>query len=162
MGKFIRDLIEYNGVDSFIDDKCPPLDLNAFKQNNIDLNFCIPKQKPNIEQIIKVWVEVDKVDYRIVKTPIGTSYEGQTLTGYKLLFVGDIKLKIAYVADECEQSVHTAHTIIPYCEYVVLPEEYNSQGAIRPDIYIEDIYVSEVDCRCIYGNITLMTVVSTC
>lgn len=162
MSKFIRNLIEYSGIDQSLNDNCGMEDVTSFKQSNIDLNFIIPECKPDIEQITKVWVKVDTIHYEIVKTPVGTSYEGQTITGYKLLFIADVKLKVEYVADECEQSVHTAHTTIPFCEYVVMPEGYNSIAGISPSIYVEDIYASQVDCRSIYTNITLMTVVRSC
>ncbi len=164
MGKLVRDLIEYNGIEPYIDDKCSidKNDITTFKQSNIDFKFCIPDAKPNIEQIIKVWAKVKPVHHKIVKTPKGVSFDGQRITGYKLLYVSDIEFKIAYVADNCEQTVHTAHTVVPYCQYIVMPEDYNTIASVSPELYIEDIFTNQTDCRCTYNNITLMTVVRSC
>lgn len=159
MSKFIRNLIEYEGIDSSINDACPLELTESFKQSNIDLNFCVPDCKPDIEQIVKVWVKVVPIHHQMVKTPVGVSYEGQIITGYKLLFVGDIHMKMEYVADDCEQSVHSAHTIVPFCEYVVMPKGYNAISAVKPNIYVEDIYTNQANKRCAYSNITLMTMV---
>ncbi|AOR23331.1 SPOCS domain-containing protein [Clostridium taeniosporum] len=157
MGKIQRDLIEYNGIND-----CPIKNTANFNQINIEERFCIPNQKPDMEQITRVWVKGKVVDYEIVKTPIGTSLEGQTVTGYKILVCGDINYKVEYVALEATQSVHTAHTTIPFCAYAVLPENTNPNARINSTILIEDVLSEQVDKRCIYNNITMMLLVDIC
>lgn len=157
MEKIQRNLIEYKGIDN-----CQIGKSNNFNQINKDEIFCIPQQKPDIEQINTVWAEAVIRDYEVVKTPTGTSLEGQTVTGSKLLVCGDIKLKVEYVALEAKQSVHTAHTIIPFCVYAVLPSDTNPNARISPTIVIEDIFAEQIDERCIYNNITMMLLVNIC
>lgn len=157
MSKITRDLIEYNNIN----EHCIK-NVENFKQTNIDYLFCIPDQKPDIEQIVKVWAHPCIKCEKLVKTPVGTSLEGQTITGYKYLIEGYITLKIEYVALEAEQSLHTAHTDIPFCSYVVLPQKFNERSLINPSILIEDINSMQMDCRCIYNNITFMTIVDLC
>ncbi len=157
MGKKIRDLIEYNNINEY----CVK-NLENFKQTNVDYVFCIPNQKPDIEQIVKVWANPFIECEKLVKTPVGTSLEGQRITGYKYLIEGYITLKVEYVALETEQSLHTAHTDIPFCSYVVMPEGFNKNALITPNILIEDINSLQMDCRCIYNNITFMTIVDLC
>lgn len=157
MGKKIRDLIEYNNINEY----CVK-NLETFKQTNVDYVFCIPNQKPDIEQIVKVWATPFIECEKLVKTPVGTSLEGQRITGYKYLIEGYITLKVEYVALETEQSLHTAHTDIPFCSYVVMPEGFNKNALITPSILIEDINSLQMDCRCIYNNITFMTIVDLC
>lgn len=157
MGKINRDLIEYNGISM-----CPYKNLPHFKQVNTDYIFCIPDQKPDIEQIVKVWAEGCIIETEVIKTPVGTSLEGQNVTGYKLLVCGDLKLKIEYVACEVTQSVHTAHTTFPFCGYVVLPGNINPNAIIKANIAIEDIFSEQIDLRCIYNNITMMIIVDVC
>lgn len=157
MGKVTRDLIEYNGVMN-----CAYDNISYFKQINEDHIFCLPKEKPNIEQIVKVWGEACIVDKEVIKTPIGTSVEGQNITGYKLIVCGDISLKIEYVACDLTQSVHTAHTKFPFCGYVVLPKDTNLNLIIKPSVSIEDIFSEQMDLRCIYNNITLIIVADIC
>lgn len=157
MGKVIRDLVEYNGISMGSYKNMP-----SFKQMNKDFVFCIPEAKPNIEQIIRVWVEGCVLSSQLVKTPVGISLEGQTATGYKLLVSGEIKLKVQYVACNPTQSVHIAHTNFPFYGDVVLPADTNPNALIRASIAIEDIFSEKTDCRCIYNNITMMLVADVC
>lgn len=114
MSKVERDLIEYIGIES-----CLVKEKKDFKQTNIEQVFCIPNQKPDIEQINKVWAKGSIKEYEVVKTPIGTSIEGQIMTGYKLLVCGDIKLKVEYVAlEELNQFIqHTQPFLFVRMQY---------------------------------------------
>lgn len=157
MGKITRDLIEYNGIEM-----CSHNSLSSFKQMNTDYVFCLPDAKPDIEQIIKVWIDACVISSKLVKTPVGTSLEGQTVTGYKLLISADISLKFQYVACDTTQTIHSAHTVFPISGYIVLPENFNPSSAVRPYISIEDIFSEQMDCRCIYSNITMMFLGDVC
>lgn len=157
MGSNMRNLIEYNGIST-----CSHGKLAHFKQTNTEFTFCIPTQKPDIEQIVKVWVSTCILNYKVVKTPKGTSLEGQNITGYKLMIQGDIQYKVEYVALEAEQSIHTAHTTIPFCGYVVLPERFNPNAFIFASVEVEDIHSDLMDERCIYNNVTLMLSADVC
>lgn len=157
MGTIQRDLVSYNGISS-----CQYKDLANFRQLNTDYVFCIPDQKPDIEQIVKVWADACVIDSEVIKTPVGTSLEGQNLTGYKLLVCGEIKLKVEYVACERTQSLHTAHTVFPFCGYVVLPKDINPNSIIKASVAIEDIFSEQMDLRCIYNNVTMMIIADVC
>ncbi|MGL6106064.1 DUF3794 domain-containing protein [Romboutsia sp.] len=157
MGKLIRNLIEYNGIES-----CSYGNLEHFTQMNTDYQFCIPSQKPDIEQIVRVWVKGDIEHYEVIKTPIGISFEGQESTGFKLLIAGSLDLKIEYVACGCAQSIHTAHTKFPFCGHVVLPKNFNTSSILFPNISIEDIFSEKIDPRCIYNNVTLLLIADIC
>ncbi|MGL4990546.1 MAG: SPOCS domain-containing protein [Sarcina sp.] len=161
MSSFVRNLIEYQGIDLINKDDCA-LTTKSFKQATIDVNLCVPEEKPDIEQVVKVVIKKKVVKYKIVKTPKGISPEGQEITGNKLLVMGDIILKINYVADESTQSMHSFHVTVPFCEYVVLPVGFKGLSIVAPDIYIEDVYVNQQDCRSLFGNVTLLTVADLC
>ncbi|AOR23339.1 SPOCS domain-containing protein [Clostridium taeniosporum] len=157
MGKIQRELIEYSGINT-----CIIKDKQNFNQINIEETFCIPAQKPDMEQINKMRAKGCIVNYEVVKTPVGTSLEGQVITGYKLLVCGKIELKVEYVACDCTQSVHTAHACLPFCAYVVLPKDINPNARLTPNVIIEDIFSEQIDERCIYNNITMMVLVDIC
>lgn len=156
MSAVIRNLIKYEGID-----ECNYIN-NNFKQDNIESTFCIPTVKPDIEQIVRVWSNAKIDKYKIIKTPKGESLEGQVLTGYKLGIIGEIFMKYEYVSLKREQSVHTAHNIIPFCCYIVMPQDYNEVAFIMPTVLIEDINSQQLNNRCIYSNITLMFNVEIC
>ncbi|MGL5084709.1 MAG: SPOCS domain-containing protein [Clostridium sp.] len=162
MNMFTRDLIEYSGIEPYLDDECSTGYTSNFKQTNIDLEFCVPEQKPDIEQVVKVDITTKILKTRVVKTPKGTSLEGQIMTGYKLLILGEVKLKIRYVADEPEQSMHSFHAYIPFCDYIVLPETTCNIDALVADVYVEDIFLEKQNCRCLFSNLNILLVVETC
>lgn len=156
MNKIQRGLIEYNGINT-----CPKNVLN-FKQIIVENIFSIPSVKPDMEQLVKVYADPIIVHHEIVETPIGTSLEGQILTGYKLLISGDINIKFEYVALEETQSVHTAHNRFPFCGYIVLPKDFNKCSLVFPTVSIEDIYAEKTDLRCIYSTVTMMLSTDIC
>jgi hypothetical protein len=53
MSDVVRNLIQYAGIADHI-----PESSNVFKQLNIEDTFCLPIEKPNIEQITKVIGEI--------------------------------------------------------------------------------------------------------
>lgn len=156
MGTIVRNLIRYEGRED-----CNYTN-GSFKQTNVDNIFCLPLVKPDIEQIVKVWAKAKICKYDLIKTPVGVSLEGQNLTGYKLVIMGDIKVKYEYVALEKSQSVHTASNIIPFCSYIVMPEVFNPKAIVYPMVAIEDIHSEQVSNRCIYTNITIILSADIC
>lgn len=156
MGKIIRDLVEYYGISDCLSS------IETFNQINIDYIFNIPIQKPDLEQILKVWVDPCIVSKKIVKTPKGISLEGQKVTGKKLLVCGDMSIKIEYVACNATQGVHSAHTKFPFCAYVVLPESFNENAIVNVSVAVEDVDSHQMDLRSIYNNITMMVIADIC
>lgn len=152
-----RDLIEYYGIDD-----CLPLDPKNFKQINVEDEACVPIQKPDIEQIVKVYASAEIKSSKVIKTPKGTSLEGVRLTGYKLIVEGEISYKIQYVADTATQSVHTFHYKTPFMSFVVLPEDFSETSYLTVSAFIEDIYSHQIDCRCTYLNTTLLIIAESC
>lgn len=157
MTTHMRELIQYHGIN-----QCDYGRVPYFKQLNRDFTFCVPTQKPDIEQIVKVWVTPNIIQQKIVVTPTGTSLEGECVTGYKVMLMGDIVYKVEYVADNECQSLHTAHINIPFCGYIVLPETFNPNTIVITSVAVEDIYSTLLDKRCIYNNITMMLIADLC
>lgn len=152
MSSKMRDLIQYEGISGI------PLCTTKqdYKQTNLQGILCIPTCKPDMEQMVKVWGKVEVQHYEVVATPIGTSMEGQQLTGCKLMIVGELKLKVQYVACDETRTVHTAHFMVPICEYIILPRSYNGQFYGRPQAFIEDIHVNAMNCRCFFYNVMVL------
>lgn len=157
MAKIVKELIEYNCEESY--DRKRLVNFKQFSINNI---FNVPIEKPDIDQITKVWVDYDICDYEFVKTPRGSSSEGQILTGNKLFISANLKVKLEYVSLKSSQSVHSMHTTIPLCAYVTLQDDSNEFSDTLPSLGIEDIYCELMNCREIYINIVLIAIVDVC
>ncbi|MGL4911007.1 MAG: DUF3794 domain-containing protein [Romboutsia sp.] len=100
----------------------------------------IPSQKPDIECIESINVCVYVKNFKIIKT----------IMGMKLIIEGTKKYKVMYTADNCEQSVHSAHFERGFCEFILLDSNcYNSCSQYVRDVFIgiEDIIVNNYNCR---------------
>lgn len=128
----------------------------SFKQTFIDTILQVPDVKPDIENIIDVDAKFICTNTKIIDTPVGTSHEGQNLTGKKLVINGKLCITVTYVAEVETQTVHTAHFEICVCEYIVIPNGTNLDCNINPSVYIEDIFFEKINCRQLFTNIVFM------
>lgn len=156
MSSIVKNLIEYAGITD--SSQLPTLNPAgaAFKQLTVEENLTIPNAKPDIEQIVRIMAEAVITSTLIIKTPAGTSLEGQILTGWKLIIEGVLNQKIEYVADVPTQPVHAAHFKIPFSTFIVLPADFTKDKLVTVIPYIEDIYAKQVDKRHIFKNVTLL------
>lgn len=147
-------LIKYNGVKS-----CADSNLDNFKQFNESLVISIPSDKHKIYEISKVWVDTKIIDSQTIKTPIGTSCEGQILTGNKLFTSADLDIKIEYVSFEDMQSVQTLKVKMPTCSYVSLDEDFDEFLSAYPSFMVEDVYCKKLNEKEVYINVMMVGIV---
>jgi hypothetical protein len=141
---------------------------NYWMQLNVNERLVIPYQKPNIEEINSVSVNVNIMRKKVIVTPNSNgveNLEGKLLTGRKLIVEGQLCQKVVYTACESEQSVHSAHFYIPFSAYIVVPTTVTfPSGEVRDSLYvnflvntcIEDAFVQKYTARTIYDNITIL------
>jgi len=152
MASIIKGLIDYSSVSNPQD--FPP-NPTSFKQITVQEELTLPAAKPDIEEIVRVSAEVTIMHTRVIETPTSVSYEGQILTGRKLLVEGEIIEKIEYIADEPTHAVHAAHFRVPFSSYIVLDITYTDDDIVTVVPYIEDIYVQQIEKRKIFKNVVL-------
>lgn len=132
-----------------------PTDRN-WSEISIPEVLTLPHQKPDIESVDKIYIQVKIISKRIIETPIGTrNQEGTILTGKKLIVEGIICQKIVYTAAVCKQSVHSAHFNIPFSAFIVLNPAITLTDILCIDTCIEDVFVKAVNNRQIFKNLTL-------
>jgi hypothetical protein len=166
MARFACELVQGNGVTPFEDLPVNPL---YFTEIAVPEKVCIPAVKPDIEELVSVTVDAKVISVRLIKTAIGTSNEGQELSGYKIIVELKLRQKVKYIADEPTQSVHAAHfEKVLSSVFVVVPPTITIGGVPFPiellfaenrlivTPYIEDIYAARLNKRCIFKNITLL------
>lgn len=147
-----------------------PKKTEYFKEELVDDVLTIPFKKPNIERVLDVVCVAEIESYKLIETDIGSSYEGQNLTGQKLVIEVLIKEKVTYVADELSQSAHAAHYEKLKSIFVVLPEMYENHyicdliRAHRINItpYIEGVCYRQLDERKIHRCLMLFVDVKIC
>lgn len=155
----------HNGVTGVgISDQMPTT-VQYFQEVNIIDTLVIPKEKPNMEKLTSIIISPRVTATNLISTPVALSYEGQNLSGYKLIVELSLEEKVRYVADVPNQSIHAAHfNEIMKSVFVVVPEMYNGERvcdlirknrfSVTP--YVEDIYAVMKDCRNIYKCVTLL------
>jgi len=74
--------------------------IDYYKQFMVYPTYCLPDKKLNIESILEIIIDSKITRYRIIKTPHGK----------KIIYQGEIRIKVVYVAETDDQSVHSAHT----------------------------------------------------
>ena len=142
-----------------------PLNPLYFTEIAVPEIVTIPDEKPDIEMILSCMVEAEVISTRLITTPCMKSYEGQLLSGRKLIIELKLKQKITYVADEPDQSEHSADfENVVTSVFIVLPQRIDNtsietlfkKNKIIVTPYIEDIYCEMMDERTIFKNITLL------
>ncbi|MGG5462109.1 hypothetical protein [Clostridium sp. B9] len=124
--------------------------LQCFKDGILE----IPSQKPDIESIVSLDINLLFQDYEIIDSPVGTSSSKQNLTGKKLLIHFKLCIMVTYIATDSEQSVHSAEYELGKCEYIVLPNVDNYDCLINLTHEVEDVFYSQLNSRNVFYNIT--------
>lgn len=150
MGSIERNLVKFSGIA----DKLPENPL-YFKEFNVQEILSISEENPSIKQIIGVMAQILINSKRIIKTEIGKSEEGQTLTGYKLIVEGDVKFKVQYTSQESTQRLYAVDFKIPFSNFIVLPSEFKVGTGINAIGYLEDIYMKQLENNNIFTNIII-------
>ena len=134
----------------------PNAGLGNWTQISIPEVFELPCQKPDVETIDKVLIDVKILSKRIINTPtsITPNAEGTHLTGRKMIIEGVLRQKIVYTAKLPSQPVHSAHFDMPFSAFIVLSQSDVTDWCI--DTCIEDVFVMPYSCREIFKNVTLL------
>ncbi|MGL4912858.1 MAG: hypothetical protein ACRC3Y_10575 [Romboutsia sp.] len=151
IANIVRNRVLYSGIDEYIPDN-----INSFTQMNIDRVLTIPCHMPDIDELLKVGVDFNIRDKKIVKTAIGTSLEGQNLTGYKLLTEGEFIVRLDFCADDANASIYTFRDNLFFNNSTTLDEDTNLNGRFSENIYIEDIYAQRVGPKEVLINISFI------
>ncbi|MGL5381200.1 hypothetical protein [Clostridium sp.] len=151
MANVVRNKILYSGIDDYIPDN-----IDSFTQMNIDRVIDIGTTLPDIDEILKVNVDFNIKDTKIIKTAIGTSLEGQKLTGYKLLTEGEFIVRIDFCADDASSSIYTFRSKLFFNNSTTLDEDTNLNSRFSENIYVEDIYAQKISPKEVLINISFI------
>ena len=80
------------------------------KQSIENINLCIPCQKPDMESINEIKTTICINKFKLLNTILGP----------KIIIHGVFKIKVIYTAKNLEQSLHSAHWDIEFCDFILL------------------------------------------
>ena len=85
---------------------------------------------------------------RLIDTVEGQSYEGQCLSGRKLIVIGTITIKINCRTFKFKRN-------IPFSTFIVIPKDTNDNNDIKLNYCIEDISIINIECNFLFISITI-------
>lgn len=153
-----NDFIDIVGLCDWSDELLPAH--SAWTEISVPETLVIPRQKPDIEQVNTVTVCAKVIRKKVILTPAPDcpcmeNFEGKKLTGKKLIVEGELLQTVNYTAAVCEQSVHSAHFIVPFSAFIVVPEE---KKEFEVTVCVEDVFIKAITPREIFKNVTLLLV----
>lgn len=108
------------------DDLCVGTDVYSnfeyFKEEHVRQCVCLPCDKPDIDEIIDIYVHPEIVNTKLLETKDGLSNEGQKLTGYKLLIQVKLNEKITYISSDSSQNICVFYYEVLKSVFVILPK----------------------------------------
>lgn len=137
------------------------IDLNSFPywtQISIPETLILPESKPDIEQINSVSVSVEIIRRKVIITPVSKApnEEGKNLSGNKLIVEGTLCQSVSYTADLPAQSVHSAHFVVPFSAYIVIPQTTDLNINYQVNACVEDVFIKNICKRQIFKNVTVL------
>ncbi|CEN75679.1 Cna B-type domain-containing protein [[Clostridium] sordellii] len=133
-------------LDKYPNSKCK----KYYKQCLNNIMLCLPDEKPEIECINEIYAKLCVDEYTVLNTILGP----------KVFVKGRQNIKIIYTANNCQQSLHSAHWEVPFCEFVLIKDIcYNECQNILDDVFIglEHICVNEIEENFI--NLSLLFII---
>ncbi|MGL4990548.1 MAG: hypothetical protein ACRC57_05165 [Sarcina sp.] len=121
--------------------------ISSFKQQGLSKLVSLPLEKPDIEEVDDVTVDISIIDSYIVKTMISESYEGQNLSGYKLMIHGRLKMSIEYTALIRTQKMYSQSCEVPFSSFLILPPDYIDGSYVEVSTELENVEVDLLDTR---------------
>ncbi len=133
---------------------------DSWTQLSIPEILTIPPQKPSIESIDKVFIDVQIISRRVVKIPAPDpvtteNEEGTLLTGWKLVIEGLLCQKVVYTGDVAQQTVHSAHFKVPFSAFIMLPAATLATDKFCVVPCVEDVFIKAINSRQVFKNVTL-------
>lgn len=147
-----------------------PTQADYFKEEMICEILSIPPGKPDMERLLDVMVWPEVVSTNLIETPKGRSFEGQYLSGVKLVVEVNLKEKLTYVANEPTQKAHASHYETLKSVFVILPEEIDGKktcelyraNRITVTAYVEEVCARMLDTRTVHKCVMLFVDVKIC
>lgn len=110
---------------------------------------------PNLESTVP---KLGIISVKIIDTIEGVSFEGQRLTGKKLIIVGEISLSIIlsyfYGCKKCKSS--TIDLKLPFSTFIIIPQDICNVEEINLRYLIEDVSVESLCTDKIIASVTIL------
>lgn len=154
---YVKSKTRYHGISDYIPDE-----ISSIAQSNINEILKLSECMPDIDEILKVSIDNEIINSKLVKTALGVSLEGQKLTGWKYISEGFFYVRVDYCSNSPENAVHTFKSSIPFNIALELSENTHYNSRIIDSIFIEDIYSQVLNKKEALINISFIFTAENC
>lgn len=123
-------------------------------QHRID----IPKYQYGVREVVKISIDVQPIEEKVIRSRGGRSIDGYRSTPYKLIMIGSGCVHIDYMSCEDRQGIYSIKSPFIFPAYVTLPPDISVQNYVKGHIVVEHIHNEVVRKDVIY--IDMMMIVS--
>lgn len=135
------------------------------KENLFHETLAIPSHKPDLYRIMDFIILPDFSSYTALSTPKGLSFEGQSLSGVKVLAYISLKLKLTYIANTSPRTTHSIEYDLLRSMSLDFPEhvgEKNSillidTGHLSLNPIVTSIFIKSLNSRTLYFYTDIIT-----
>ncbi|MGL5822696.1 MAG: DUF7507 domain-containing protein [Sarcina sp.] len=118
--------------------------ISEFKQMTIERKLRLPCKCAPINEVISIEAELIPEKTHVVKTMEAISYEGQKLTGTKLIVYGVLDFIIEYTECGVDEVMYAVELAVPVSTFIVLNSDYNNANDFEVKTIIEGVYSTVV------------------
>lgn len=144
--------------------------IDYFKEEHLRQCICLSADKPNVNDIIDIFIHPEIISTNLLETHNGVSNEGQKLTGFKLLVRVKLNEKITYISDDCTQNICVDYYEVLKSIFIILPKI--EDGKNISDMYkfsrivvtptVEHADVRKLNCRNLDVNALILLQAKIC
>ena len=150
------DFMEYKGINAPINGF---EDVITFKEFSTSEMLELPFDISNINSFLNTSVDLKILDEKIFKTPLGTSVEGQSLTGLKLGVEGEIKTVITYISNIDNQSINALNYKSKFYISTPIPNILVANKNLGVNVYTESINIQRLGDHMLSESLVLLLTV---
>ncbi|MGL4450093.1 MAG: hypothetical protein ACRCTZ_02740 [Sarcina sp.] len=118
--------------------------ISEFKQISIDKKLRLPCKCAPISEVVSIEAQLITEKTHVIKTMEAKSYEGQNLTGTKLIIYGMLEFVVEYTECGVEEIMYAVELEVPVSTFIVLNSDYENAADFEVKTIIEGVYSTVV------------------
>ncbi|MHC1747977.1 MAG: DUF3794 domain-containing protein [Cellulosilyticaceae bacterium] len=126
-----------------------------FQEFNVSASVLLPCERIRTNDIKTAVADIRLLDAKCIVTAMGTSLEGQHLTGKKINIIGTVELEVIYNCTQMCKKLCYSQDKIPFSTFIVVPMDICEKDILYIEYYIEDIEAVVIACGKLFVNIAV-------
>lgn len=130
------------------------INVSVFKQINLESIINILDEKKLVDTINATKTNIEILDYYITESKRGQSYEGQVLTGNRIVVKGMLIVEVEYLSEDT-QEVSREYFKKIFSTFITLPSKFNENSKISIDSLVDYNHINLISQKTVIVNSTI-------